>query len=174
MRQLFLLRHGLAQAHSRTGDAGRPLMAKGRAQTQHVAAYLSAQNYRPAYALVSPAQRTMETFHVLDDALASVSQHNISMDQSARLYNAEPDIILDEIHSLDDKYESALIIGHNPGISEVALLLARANHTSAHEFMARGFSPSDMAIIDFDVAHWRDIKTDTGQLVDFMIAARIK
>jgi phosphohistidine phosphatase len=127
--RLTVLRHGLAESTSRGGDFTRELLPRGIQQARLAGQSLTALNPRPDRVLVSPASRTLHTAQCALEELALPSE---CLQLEPRLYLASLDTLLDLVDLLDadDTRDShdvpathVLIVGHNPGLSELALRL---------------------------------------------------
>ena len=117
MPRLFLLRH----AKSSWDDPGlsdhdRPLAARGRHAAELMREYLSSAGVAPSLVLCSSAVRARETL----ERVAPEGELRIEGD----LYGAEEHDLLERVRLLPSHLESAMLIGHNPGMQELALLLA--------------------------------------------------
>ncbi|MGA3156221.1 MAG: histidine phosphatase family protein [Steroidobacteraceae bacterium] len=118
MRELILLRHAHAEAAPLEGnDADRPLSARGRAEASHAAARLLALGLVPDLVLFSPAVRTRETAEILRTALGLPLQ---AFREVGALYLAAPPILRLQIAAVEPNIHRLMIIGHNPGLSELA------------------------------------------------------
>ena len=88
------------------------------------------------------------------------------------LYLAEAPDMLDMVRSLDDKVSSVMLIGHNPGMAELALLMVgpplSIEAEARHKRLREKFSTCSLAVIGFDVPTWRDLRAGRGVLEEFM------
>ena len=116
-RRLTLLRHAHAAA-SGTGmsDFDRPLDALGQEQAAEAARQLRIQAGRPDRMLVSAARRTMETAERLRQDLELDAD---SIEHSRDLYLASSQVLLRRVRAVPDTVQHLLIVGHNPGISDL-------------------------------------------------------
>jgi phosphohistidine phosphatase len=115
-RTLWLIRHAKADnpVFGQT-DAERPLAPRGRADVQRLAKHLAQHNPAPPQWLwVSPATRTRQTAEPLADLWHSQVIYEPS------LYLADSFSLLDCLQGTPDDCSSAALIGHNPGISDLA------------------------------------------------------
>jgi phosphohistidine phosphatase len=121
MRQLILLRHAKAATDSETGeDFDRPLAPRGREDAPIVAKALAEAGADPQLVLVSAARRTRETW-----ALVAPAFPNAEVRFMDELYHAASDALL---HLVENAGVARLmIVGHNPGLQELAIRLARRN-----------------------------------------------
>lgn len=118
MRELILLRHAHADAAPLDGsDVDRPLSARGRAEASQAAVRLLGQGLVPDLVLFSPAVRTRETAEILRTVLGLPLQ---AFREVGALYLAAPPILRTQIATIEPNIHRLMIIGHNPGLSELA------------------------------------------------------
>jgi phosphohistidine phosphatase len=139
MRTLILLRHAKAvRAHEAPSDEARALTGRGRRDAEAAGEAMKAAGLAPTLALVSTAQRTRETAEHALARFSAVAEHD------AALYLASPEGIWDAF--VESDAASVVIIGHNPGIGELAARLVREAHDASK--LAR------MVAADFPTAAW--------------------
>jgi phosphohistidine phosphatase len=120
-RTLFLLRHAKAvPAEGAEDDADRVLAPRGRRQARALAGWFRANGHSPARVLSSPSARTRETLEIVRTGFADAPR--VEFDRA--LYLASWPTILERIRRLPDEAGSLLVVGHNPGIHELAVSLA--------------------------------------------------
>jgi phosphohistidine phosphatase SixA len=118
MRELILLRHAHADPAPLEGnDADRVLSARGRTEATHAAARLLANGLVPDLVLYSPAARARETAELVRGALGLPLQ---TFRESGPLYLATPAVLRLQIAAVDPPIHRLMIVGHNPGLSELA------------------------------------------------------
>lgn len=117
LRKLCLLRHGNSLPHQ--DDHARPLSPAGHEEAQHAVSFLQKNKFTPDFILCSSAKRTQETMEAL---FGTTIEHFIAR----QLYLADPDMILMQAAGVEPSRKTLLLIGHNPGISELALHLGAA------------------------------------------------
>ncbi|MCE9521730.1 MAG: histidine phosphatase family protein [Alphaproteobacteria bacterium] len=169
MKTVFLLRHAKSDwADAGLKDQDRRLSERGRDAAPRMGAYLSAKHYEPDAVLCSTARRTVETCDLVKSAIGEGVQ--VQFEDS--LYLAGLRHLLDRLKWLDDHVKSAMIIGHNPGLEQLANALPHSPKTEAeeklHRRMREKFSTCALAVIKLPIKTWRDLKPGTGTLVDFM------
>lgn len=166
MKTLYLLRHAKAESGNFTlQDEDRPLSQRGREACQDISSYIKKKKYTPDIVLCSTSARTRETLERVQDGFLSPP----ACKMEKKLYLATPGEMLAHIHALQDEYTSVLLIGHNPGMHHLAALLASAKHTALREELEIKYPTGALAVITFDVLHWKHIKPDTGTLLDFVV-----
>ena len=122
-RKLILMRHAKSDwADSSISDKDRPLNARGRAATPIVAQWLQTNQAIPDIVLCSSATRTKQTLELLLDQWPKPSPEVIYLDE---LYLAPAAQIL-SIASKHDSRNSLLVLGHNPGMEDLASYLSQA------------------------------------------------
>ena len=120
---LTLLRHGLAAMISPTGDFARELETRGWDQARAAAVVLQQSGLPlPDRILCSPAMRTRQTAARVMQELA-LDEALLQLDQ--RLYLASAETLLEVVGEQRDP-RHLLLVGHNPGLSELALRLGGA------------------------------------------------
>jgi phosphohistidine phosphatase SixA len=118
VRELILLRHAHADAAPLEGtDAERPLSARGRSEASQAAVRLLGLALVPDLVLFSPAARTRETAEILRTTLGLPLQ---AFRELGPLYLAAAPILRAQIATVEPGVHRLMIIGHNPGLSELA------------------------------------------------------
>ncbi len=134
MRQLLFLRHAKAAAASPgIPDEARPLAPRGRDDAAAIGGVMRRRGLSPDLVLVSSARRTLETLAALEpwDEMPLVE----TMD---RLYLADAGQILQILNEVSETVRSVLVIGHNPGLHDCALMLADAASGAARARLQEG------------------------------------
>jgi phosphohistidine phosphatase len=127
VKQLLLLRHAEAEpAPPGAKDFDRLLTARGRLEALAAAETLAAAHLTIDEILVSPARRARETA----DIFARRLKLAIAPGVVAELYLAPPDVMLGILEHCSVTSDTILLIGHNPGISELAHQLHAGSDSS--------------------------------------------
>lgn len=120
MKRLILMRHAKTEPwHEGIDDHGRALMDRGHGDAVAIGEALHHQGWQPDCALVSTARRARETWKDV-----SVNWPNVPVLLDETLYLAAPQT-LESVLSSDTPAGTVILIGHNPGLHELACLLAR-------------------------------------------------
>ena len=165
MLTLILLRHGKAAAESSGSDRDRALTGRGRRDARDAGARLGALGLNPGLVLVSTAVRTRQTAeHALAD-LAGVGETRFE-DQ---LYGASESSLLATLRAEGGAASPVLVIGHNPGLGELARSLVREADPIELADLRQRFPTSTMAILDFDLASWATLDRRSGTLRAFIL-----
>jgi phosphohistidine phosphatase len=120
MKTLTLLRHAKSAWDDPVArDFDRPLNPKGARAAVAIGQHMRSLGLSFDHVVASPALRVMETV----EHLARGYGRAIEPEWDRRLYLASTAMLIDLIHALPPEAESALLIGHNPGLEELVLLL---------------------------------------------------
>jgi phosphohistidine phosphatase len=167
VKRLLLLRHAKAMPGG-ADDHARELAPRGRADAPRMGRYIEEQGYAPKLILSSTSRRTVETVESVTEALTGVER----TDYLDALYLAEPEVILSVVRLAPDKIASAVVVGHNPGLEQLATLLAREpvkrKERDRFDQIEEKFPTAALAVLDFDIARWRDVAPGQGTLTDFV------
>lgn len=161
MSELFLLRH--AKAVPQGGimrDADRPLEERGRAGARAVAKYLKKQKIAPELVLCSPALRTRETLDLVADSLVPPPQ----VEYEIGLYLASAERLLERIRELPDAIERVMLIGHNPGLHELAQWLADGTTGPLADKLATNLATAGLVRFEVNI-EWAGLRRRTARLV---------
>jgi phosphohistidine phosphatase len=165
MRRLLLLRHAKAErSEPGTKDHARVLIDRGRKDAAKIGAYMAGHALVTDRVLLSPAARTQETWKY-----AATAFHPAPAAMSTeRLYDATPHGILAIIKDTPASAHTLLVIGHNPGLHEFALMLIAAGDVDARERLREKLPTSGLVIIDFSVDNWSKLHPHSGRLERFV------
>jgi phosphohistidine phosphatase len=118
-RTLVLLRHAKSDWSTGGADVDRPLADRGRRQAPEAGRWLAAHLTRIDLAVVSPATRARSTWELVAAELELPPRALVD----DRVYAASDDELLDVVRDLPGNAETVVLVGHNPGIEELAALL---------------------------------------------------
>ena len=117
MRHLWLLRHAKSSwDDADLDDHDRPLAPRGERAAAAMASHLQVAGVRPQLVLCSSALRARRTLGIV---LASLE---VRIDPE--LYTFDAEVLLGRLRSVPDDVSSLLLVGHNPAVQELALLVA--------------------------------------------------
>lgn len=119
MRELILLRHAHAEpAAPGQDDFDRPLSRQGQAEAEAAGRWLRQHGLVPDRVVTSPARRTRETLEQVLEIVGYVEQR-----QDARIYDATPGTLIQLADEMCE-FPRVLLVGHNPGLEQLAALLS--------------------------------------------------
>jgi len=170
MRQLLLLRHAKTEPVNPAGDHARALVERGYADIALIAEYMNANALAPEQALVSDAVRTAQTVAALQQLLS----RRPMVVATPTLYLAGPEAILHEIWTVPDEVATLLLVGHNPGLHELACELVRAGPLALREQLVAHFPTSALAAITFPARNWANALAGSGTLEHFVTARQLR
>lgn len=170
-KRLILLRHAKsAWDNQDVADFERPLSSRGRKAAPVVGAYLARKNCLPELVLCSSAKRAAET---LDLVMAGWPRQPV-VRKLKNLYHAMPREMLKRVQGTGNEHGTVMLVGHNPGIADLANWLSHDGDPAGRAALSRKFPTAAVAVIDFDVEDWRDVEAETGRLVDFATPKQIE
>ena len=162
MKTLTLLRHAKSGWDDPSlSDFERPLNARGRGAARAMGRKLRALGLGWDRILASPAARVTQTIEGLVESYGALQP---VYDES--VYLASLDTLLALVRGTDDACATLLIVGHNPGMERLALLLSRGG--ALHDELALKYPTGALAEIAFPVEHWRDVGESGGTLSRFL------
>jgi phosphohistidine phosphatase len=118
-RTLILLRHAKSDRSGDEADIARPLAKRGRRQAPEAGRWLAANLDSVDLAIVSPARRARSTWDLVAAELDAPSRTRID----DRVYAASDQRLLTVVRELPDEIETVVLVGHNPGIEDLASFL---------------------------------------------------
>lgn len=165
MLHLALLRHAKSSWDNlRLTDIERPLNARGEAAAPVMGRHIASLGFKPDLILCSTAKRTCQTLELIAPHLSledCVTRH----DQD--IYDASAADLLDILQHRGGGSHRILLIGHNPGLQNLALQLAGSGDAGLLALMADKFPTAALVILSFELPHWRDLKPGLGRLETF-------
>ncbi len=126
--------------------------------------YCKSMPFEPDLVLVSPSQRTRETYDFFTQEIGR--KLNVSFENA--LYNATSTTIKAIIAQTESDYKTVLVIGHNPGIAESAIALSGSGDRAALSEIRAHFPAPALAIVDFEIETWAEIAAEQGRLDRFV------
>ncbi len=122
-RTLVLLRHAKAETPGQTPDFDRRLTSRGEADALAAGAWLAGRGLLPGLVICSPAARTRQTWHGVALGLAE-SGRAPEVRYEPGLYDGARTEVVDLLRAVPDEVTTVLVVGHNPTMSDVSLLLS--------------------------------------------------
>ncbi|MDX6522360.1 MAG: phosphohistidine phosphatase [Gaiellales bacterium] len=163
MRTLHILRHAKSSWGDETlTDHARPLSPRGIRDAKRIAKHLGTLGAPLDAVFCSSAVRTRQTLDLIESSIGDAS-----VEVEEGLYGASVDVLLERVHGIPDSVHSALVIGHNPGLEELVLLLA-APGPLLSEVIAK-FPTGALATLALGDRTWSSVSKGDGELVGFSI-----
>ncbi|HML11467.1 MAG TPA: histidine phosphatase family protein [Stellaceae bacterium] len=163
MHQLHLLRHAKSSWDDDADDHARPLNKRGREGARLIGESLPRAIDRLDLVLCSSALRTRETAEL---ALAGFGTAPKILYEDA-LYLATEAALLQRLRDLDESIDTVMVIGHNPGLHELAVALA-APGSAGFSTLANGKFPTGVRCRFVIGTPWVGIGSTRHRLVDYV------
>lgn len=152
MKTLYVLRHAKSSwDEPDLSDFERPLNKRGERAAPFMGELMARKGFRPAVILSSPAARARRTADLVKEAAGLDSE--IIFDD--RVYEASPQQLRQVIAEIDDAFDSAMLVGHNPGCEGLIRLL-----TGDLEPMPT----AALAAIELKIDEWNAVDDGIGEL----------
>ena len=156
MKILTLIRHAKSSWNDPDlPDIERPLNARGRTDAPKMGRRLAATGFRPDLVLSSPAKRARRTAK----AIVRELQDGVTLSIEPALYLAEPDEMLALIRQLGASLSHVALVGHNPGLTDLARVLGASSIDNV--------PTGGVVRFELDVDDWRDVVPAKVRLIDF-------
>lgn len=166
MKHITILRHGQASQDSGFEDFDRPLTDKGRKHLPRMAAFVARSQVKPDWIVSSPALRAKETAELLAEAL----QFSRSIVWNERVYLAAAITLLEILRETPDVAEHLVIVGHNPGMSDLAAGLCAGGDFRLNLQMETGA----VASLSAQIVHWRQLRWGCAELLAYVAPRSLK
>ena len=175
MRRLMLLRHAKTENDAPSGrDQDRRLDDRGRSDAAEIGGWISRYPPFPDRVLVSPAIRAQQTWEIAWEAMMQLVPQPL-IEILPELYGADPSQLLEAIRgAAATDPRRLMLVGHNPGMHELALALAGTGDAAGREALAENLPTSALVVFDFAVNDWADVAFRRGELVLFVTPKLLK
>ena len=165
MKTLTLLRHAKSGWDDPVErDFDRPLNGRGRRAAHRMGRYLRDEALAFDQVVASPAMRVQQTIAGVEDGYG----RPLAPAFDRRIYMASASTLLDVVHEFDDAYGNMLLVGHNPGLEDLVLMLVPQTASGLRDEVEIKYPTATLAEMRFAVDRWADIGERTGTLVRLM------
>jgi phosphohistidine phosphatase len=156
MRELILIRHAKSDwSNPLLDDFERPLNKRGSKNAPFMAKILKKEIQKPDLIISSPSFRTKLTL----EYFLKEFEYKGEVIFEKSIYEAPFENLLKVIKNVDDKYKTIFLIGHNPGLNDLANFLLGSFEDN--------IPTSGVLKIDFDTNSWKNISKDNSKLIFF-------
>lgn len=157
MKTLYLLRHAKSSwSDPDLRDFERPLSARGLADVERMAARFRASGRRLDCIVSSPAVRAKTTAQLFAEGIGYTAAPIVS---NPELYFAGAAMFLKAVRLVDDEVAAALLVGHNPAITEFLNVLCQSD--------IENIPTCGLAQVTLPNDHWADVQLGNGRLTSF-------
>jgi phosphohistidine phosphatase len=175
MRRLMLLRHAKTENDAPSGrDQDRRLDNRGRSDAAEIGSWIGRHPPFPDSVLVSHAVRAHQTWEIAWEAMKELAPEP-QVELLPELYGADPAQLLEIIRAASEPDPQRLmLVGHNPGMHELALALAGSGEAAGRKALADNLPTSGLAVFDFEIGDWADVAFRRGRLALFVTPKLLK
>jgi phosphohistidine phosphatase len=170
MRRLLIIRHAKTEPDIGRDDYQRRLTDRGRADARRVAAALAARKMLPEVLVHSGAARAQETAEIF----AAEWKRKVDLREEPGLYDASLASLLALTRALPDKRQRVGLVGHNPGLGELATALMGSGAEPEMRRLAAKYPTGAVAALDFSVDRWEDVERNSGMLALYVTPAELE
>jgi phosphohistidine phosphatase len=156
MKRLYVLRHAKSSwDDANLADFDRPLNGRGKETAPFIGRVMRERGLMPDVVISSPATRAKETAKLVCEAAEFIG--TIRYDEG--IYEASPHGLIKAISGVEDAADSAMIVGHNPGMEGLI------------RYLTGNLAPmptASLAIIDLEISQWSEMRQQIGDLVEVL------
>lgn len=164
MVTLLLLRHAKSSWDDPAiEDFDRPLNGRGRRAALRLARHIADASPRPDLILSSPSRRTRDTLAPIVEAIGGAVRVRFEHE----LYLATAETLLDRVRAAPPRTTALMLVGHNPGLHDLALLLAGAGDPALRRRLEDKLPTGGLATLTID-APWPRAVAGAARLVGFV------
>lgn len=152
MKTLYLLRHAqtMPAAPPSLGDHERVLSPQGTEEALAVGDFMQAYGMHPDFVLSSSSVRTIQTARLIFGVLFRKAGLKVASHFDRKFYQAPAAKILSEVQRADNSIGQLMVVGHNPGIADLAVTLGK---TEARQKLTN-YAPATLTVFKADCADW--------------------
>ena len=128
-----------------------------------MAGHLRDVNVAPELVICSSARRTTDTLEPLRPALPGAT---ILIEDS--VYAASQSQLLERLRRIPDEFGSAMLIGHNPGLQDLAVSLAGQGDADLRQRLESKFPTAALTTLAIGDGGWSSLEVGAADLVGFV------
>ena len=156
MKTLYILRHAKSSwDDSSLSDFERPLNERGFKAAPLMGEMMRKNGFVPEIIVCSTAKRAEQTAKLVKESAEFEAEINFE----AAIYEASPMTLLHIVSEIDDEFNSALIVGHNPGFENLVRILTEKSET---------MPTAALAVVDLEIESWNETNAERGNLREFV------
>jgi len=154
--RLTLVRHAKSSRDDMSlEDFLRPLNDRGKRDAPEMGRRLRENGVQPDIIVSSPAKRAIKTARLIAGELCPEAE----ILEVAGIYEATVAELLKLVQGLPEEKQDVMLVGHNPGISDLAHIFFRTE--------IENIPTCGVVRLAFDARHWRDISRQRASLLLF-------
>ena len=165
MRRLWLLRHAKSSWDApNLPDRLRPLAPRGIRAARAMARHVHAIAVAPDLVLCSPARRAVQTW----EGVAPGVPPDTAVEIDEAIYHAEGDELLARLRDVPSGIGSVLVVGHNPGLQDLAVDVVGSGDPDLRERLLTKFPTGALATLEVP-GEWHELMWGAAALVAFVV-----
>ncbi|MBL0374945.1 histidine phosphatase family protein [Rhizobium sp. KVB221] len=163
-KRLILFRHAKSAWPEGFDDHDRPLADRGRKAAPVMGAWLAKHKLLPDLVMVSTARRAQETWQ----RAALAIKEKLPTKTSPDLYAASDHALLAVVRATAPEVNTLMLVGHNPGMEDLAKRLMTNNDSDAQSRLREKFPTGAIAVLSFKADAWSSLEDKCGSLDRFV------
>jgi len=164
MKYLYIIRHAKSEASTNEiNDHDRRLTNKGIERANNLNSWLKNKNPNIEVLFTSSSIRTLQTADIICNGIISPIKKIVDK----KLYAASEENLIDYISFLDENLTTIGIVGHQPGLQELAFTLVGSYAEGYDKVLNSNFSTSNAILILLNIKRWDQISPRVGVLADY-------
>jgi len=165
MKTLYILRHAQAGHAPGGDDKSRPLSEDGKTHAGALAKAMEQNNNLPDIIICSGARRTRETAAFIGENIQTIFEDDLYLASTGQLY--------ERIKTIDNAYNSAMIVGHNPGIHGLAGFLADETNPALKSKIIGMYPPGCLTIMQCPHDNWAAIMPRDNKIESLLLGEQL-
>jgi phosphohistidine phosphatase len=150
-------------------DHERPLAPRGIRACARLRDHIRQRGLAPDLVLCSSASRALHTWEGIRAGVTGVPKVRVE----DALYTAGAEQLLHRLHDVAESVESALLIGHNPAIEDLAICLAADGDDRALQALRAKYPTGALASLAFS-GEWKALACGNAWLESFIVPRQLK
>ena len=156
MKTLYVLRHAKSSWDNNSlSDFERPLNERGFETAPIMGEMMRENDFVPEIIVCSTAKRAEQTAQLVKES----AEFEAKIKFEDAIYEASSQTLLRIVSEISDEFNSALIVGHNPGFENLVRVLTGKSET---------MPTAALAVIDLEIENWSETNADIGNLREFI------
>ncbi len=162
MKTLYILRHAKSSwEYPQLSDFERPLNKRGNKAAPLIGSVMAEKGYIPEFVLSSPAERAKQTSGLIREAAGI--ETDVVFENA--IYDASTNALFNLVSTFDDSYNSAMVVGHNPGFEGLVQILS-----GRYERMPT----AALAVVNLDIDSWSELTPAAGEIAEVLRPKELK
>ena len=166
MKRLTVLRHAKSSWDQPLDDFDRPLNERGWKAARRMGRELKHRKMTFDVAIASPAARVRET---LDGVSETYGDFPFPVRFDERIYMATSDALLELVRALPEETESALLVGHNPGLERLIVALTSDDKRGLRDRVAQKYPTAALAVVELPAKQWPEVEFGSGKVAELIL-----